>query len=96
MDTTTSSNPERLEIRVSSLDKRLFKRAQELSGDKTISSFVLRILRQHAQQIIKEKDGILLTEKDRELFFESVFNEIDPNEYLTKAAEKYKAKFSGK
>lgn len=35
---------ERIEIRVSSKDKKMFKLAQKLSGDKTFSNFIVRIV----------------------------------------------------
>ena len=34
---------ERVEIRISSHDKRIFQEAQKLSGDKSFSSFIVRV-----------------------------------------------------
>lgn len=86
------SKDERLELRISSADKRIFKRAQKLSGDRSFSSFIIRIVKKEAQDIVAKNDRILASEKDREIFFERVFTDAKPNENLVSAAKKYKSK----
>ncbi|TNE82520.1 MAG: DUF1778 domain-containing protein [Bacteroidetes bacterium] len=93
MDTTINKE-ERIELRVSAQDKMIFKRAQELSGDKSFSSFIVRILKKQAEEIVAEYDRVLASEKDRELFFNAVFGNGKPNENLVEAAKRYKAKSS--
>lgn len=88
------SKDERMELRVSSTDKRIFKRAQLLSGDKSFSSFVVRILKKEAQSIVSKYDQIIATEKDREVFFDTVFGNVKPNQNLVEAAKRYKSKKS--
>lgn len=83
---------ERMELRVSSADKRIFKRAQKLSGDKSFSSFVVRIVKKEAEEIVAKEDRIIVSEKDRQLFFDAVFNETKPNKNLVEAAKRYKSK----
>ncbi|MCB9425902.1 MAG: DUF1778 domain-containing protein [Flavobacteriales bacterium] len=83
---------ERIELRVSSTEKRIFRKAQKLSGDKTFSSFILRIVRKKAEEIVANNDRILASEKDRQLFFDAVFSESKPNENLLEAAKRYKSK----
>lgn len=85
---------ERMELRVSSADKRIFKRAQKLSGDKSFSSFVVRIVKKEAEEIVAKEDRILVSEKDRQLFFDAVFSETNPNKNLVAAAKRYKSKMS--
>lgn len=87
---TQLKKEERIEFRVSPEEKKMFRRAQELSGDKTISSFVIRILRAKSAQIIEKNEKILASEKDREVFFQAVFADIEPNEALSEAAQKFK------
>jgi uncharacterized protein (DUF1778 family) len=83
---------ERIEIRVSAKDKDRFKKAQELSGDKTFSSFLVRVLRQHSDKIISEKEKFLKSERDKEIFFNAVLEDAQPNYYLREAAERYNTK----
>ncbi|MAC94628.1 MAG: hypothetical protein CMC96_03915 [Flavobacteriales bacterium] len=85
---------ERMELRVSSTDKRIFKKAQKLSGDKSFSSFVVRIVKKEAEAIISKNDRIIATEKDRQVFFDAVFGNLKPNQNLVEAAKRYKSKNS--
>lgn len=89
---TQVNKDERIEIRISSQDKSIFKRAQKLSGDKTFSSFIVRAVRIHAEHIISEKERILASNRDREIFFDAVFKNQQPNENLVEAAKRYKSK----
>jgi uncharacterized protein (DUF1778 family) len=85
------SKDERIELRISAKDKEVLKRAQELCGDKTFSSFAIRVLRREAEEVLSQHDKILASERDRQIFFDAVFNDSDPNPALTQAAEKYKS-----
>ena len=82
---------ERIEIRVTSTDKRIFKRAQELSGDKSFSSFIVRVIKQKAEEIVAKNDRIIATEKDRKVFFDAIFGNPKPNKNLVEAAKRYKS-----
>jgi uncharacterized protein (DUF1778 family) len=86
------SKDERIELRVSSTDKQIFKRAQKISGDKSFSSFVVRIVKKKAEEIVAENDKIIITEKDRKVFFDAVFSNSEPNQSLISAAKRYKSK----
>ncbi len=88
------SKDERIELRVSSTDKRIFKKAQKLSGDKSFSSFVVRIVKKEAEAIVSKNNQIIATEKDRQVFFDAVFGNVKPNQNLVEAAKRYKSKKS--
>ncbi len=85
---------ERIEIRISPQDKKMFKKAQELSGDRSFSSFIVRIVKARAEEIVAKNDRIIASERDREKFFDVVFGNAKPNEELVEAAKKYKSKSS--
>ncbi len=82
---------ERIEIRVSSDDKRIFQKAHKLSGDNSFSSFIVRIVKKQAEEIVAKNDRIIVSERDREEFFDAVFGQSKPNQKLVEAAEKYKS-----
>lgn len=84
------SKDERIELRVSSQDKKIFKRAQKLSGDKSFSSFIVRIVKEQAEDIVAKNDRIIATERDRQVFFDTVFGTVKPNQALIEAAAKFK------
>ncbi len=86
-----SNNDERIEIRISSNDKRIFQKAQKLSGDKSFSSFIARIVNKQAEEIVAKNDRIIASERDRDKFFDAVFGESKPNQNLSEAAKKYKS-----
>lgn len=89
---THQSKDERIELRVSAKDKMIFQKAQKLSGDSSFSSFIVRIVKQQAEEIVAKYDQILATEKDRKVFFDAVFSNTKPNQNLLDAAKRYKAK----
>jgi uncharacterized protein (DUF1778 family) len=93
MEAHTSKN-ERIEIRISPYDKQIFKKAQRLSGDKSFSSFILRIVKEQAEEIVAKNDRIIASERDREIFFDAVFGNNNPNKNLVEAAKKYKSQTS--
>ena len=81
---------ERIDIRLSNLDKEMFKRAQRLSGDKSVSSFIMRVVKEQAEQIVEKNERIIASEKDRKIFFEAVFADHAPNQNLLDAATRHK------
>lgn len=89
-----SNKDERIELRISSTDKMIFKRAQKLSGDKSFSSFIVRIVKKQAEEIVAKNDRIIATERDREVFFDAVFGDRKPNQHLIDAAIRFKSKLT--
>lgn len=89
---TQLNKDERIEIRISSQDKKIFKKAQKLSGDKSFSSFIVRIVKEQAESIVAKNNKIIVSERDRAKFFDAVFGNNEPNENLIEAAKKYKSK----
>jgi uncharacterized protein (DUF1778 family) len=88
---TQVNKDERIEIRISSHDKQILQKAQKLSGDKSFSSFIVRIIKKQAEEIITKNNRIIASETDREKFFDAVFGERHPNQNLVEAAKKYKS-----
>lgn len=82
----------RIELRLSEAEKEIFQKAQELSGDKSFSSFVVRIVKKEAEEIVAKHSKVLASERDRELFFNAVFGDLEPNQNLRDAAQRYKLK----
>lgn len=93
METQTKKD-ERVEIRISSYDKRILQKAQKLCGDKSFSSFIIRIVKEQAEEIVAKNDRIIASERDRKKFFDAVFGNSTPNQNLKEAARKYKSQTS--
>ncbi|MBL4651793.1 MAG: DUF1778 domain-containing protein [Flavobacteriales bacterium] len=82
---------ERIEFRISPEDKKMFQRAQRLSGSRTFSGFVTRTVRAKSVEIIGENERILASQRDKEIFFKAILADIEPNKVLTEAAERFKS-----
>ncbi|MFV0553589.1 MAG: DUF1778 domain-containing protein [Mangrovibacterium sp.] len=82
---------ERIEFRISAYDKRIFQKAQELCGDKSFNNFILRIAKTRAEEIVRKNEQIIASESDRNLFFDTIFADSEPNSNLITAAQKYKS-----
>ncbi len=79
----------RFELRLTEEEKSLLEKASQLAGYKTLSSFVVSVIREYATKIIKEKEQILKSQKEKELFFNAIFSDIEPNENLKQASKRY-------
>ena len=58
---------------------------------KSVSSFILRIVKNHAQKLIAENDRILVSERDQAVFFEAVLGEVKPNAALKQAFDRHQS-----
>jgi len=79
----------RFELRLSKEDRLFFEKASRIAGFKTLSGFVISALREYASKIIKEKDQILNSQRDKEVFFDALLSNTEPNDKLKNAAAKY-------
>ena len=88
---TQSIRNERIDIRITPEEKEIFLRARKLSGDRSLSAFITRIVKDKAFEIIEENERILSTERDRKIFFDAIFADMEPNQALKDAAKKFKS-----
>jgi len=76
----------RIEFRVSSEDKELFEYAKSIMGFNSFSEFVRHILIKESKSIIEEKNRILASKRDKEIFFNALMGkEQTPNSALLEA-----------
>jgi uncharacterized protein (DUF1778 family) len=86
----SSINSDRIDIRLTPEEKALFLKAKELIHESSISSFIKNIVSKRAKEIIEENNQILASERDKEIFFDAIFNPSAPNEALKNAFAIYK------
>jgi uncharacterized protein (DUF1778 family) len=79
----------RLEARISSHQKRLFKRAAELEG-RTLTDFVVSALQAAATKVIQDHEVMTLSGKDREIFVSALLTPVIASGRLKKAVSRYK------
>lgn len=82
---------ERIDIRVTPEEKKMFLQAHKISGDRTFSGFITRIVKAKSVEIIEENKKILASERDRQLFFDAIFSEQKPSQTLKDVAKKFKS-----
>ena len=90
---STTAKPQRLEVRVTSENKRLIKRAAEIEG-RSITDFVVDALASAAIQVIQDHDTLRLADRDREVFVEAMLRPPTSNQRLREASQRYRKIFS--
>lgn len=79
----------RFDTRLSKEQKTFFERAASIGGYRSLTDFIILTVQEKAKQIIKEKETILASEKDSEVFFDAMMNPPKPNNALSAAFEEY-------
>lgn len=88
---TQNPKKERIDIRVTPEEKRMFIRARKLNGESSLSGFVTRIVKNKSFEIIEKENRILASERDRKIFFDSIFEDQEPNQALKDATKRYES-----
>ena len=83
------STGERLEARVSAELKALFQRAAELKG-LTLTDYVINVLVDSSQQVIRDHEIITWTGRNREVFLQALMNPPPPSPSLVAALARYR------
>lgn len=83
----------RFDTRLTKEQKFFFERAAQLGGYRNLTDFVVITVQEKAKKIISERERIIASEKDSEIFFDAIANPKSPNKELTKAANEFKALF---
>ncbi len=85
----TPGRVERLGFRVDEETKDLIERAAHLSRRK-VSDFCVTALTETARRTIAEHETLVLSERDREAFFDALVNPPKPSERLKRALAEHK------
>jgi len=84
----------RFDTRLPKEQKVFFERAARLGGFRNLTEFVVMAVNQKAKEILSERERVIASKKDSEIFFDAVINPKDPNQELFKAVNEFKALFS--
>jgi uncharacterized protein (DUF1778 family) len=84
----------RFDTRLPKEQKAFFERAARLGGFRSLTDFVVLTVQEKAKKIILERERIIASQKDSEIFFDAIINPSNPNQKLTEATNEYKALFS--
>ncbi len=75
---------ERIEIRAFAEEKEILSRAAKLLHTK-VTSFIRDTIMTRAEEVLRQHERMILTDKDRDLFMKALDNPPRPNKNLRKA-----------
>ncbi|MFV8326838.1 DUF1778 domain-containing protein [Flavobacterium sp. ZS1P14] len=84
----------RFDTRLPKEMKYFFEKAARLGGYRSLTDFVVLTVQEKAKEIILEKEQIIASQKDSEIFFDAITNPPKANKSLVDAANEYKALLS--
>ena len=90
---TTIIEQTRFDTRLPLEQKRFFEKAAILGGYRNLTDFIIQAVQDKAKEIIKERELIVASERDGEIFFDEITNPNSPNKSLRKAVDKYNSQF---
>lgn len=79
----------RFDARLSKEQKQFFEKAAYLGGFRSLTDFVILTVQEKAKEIVHEKEQIIASEKDSQIFFDAITNPKKPSETLKNALEDY-------
>lgn len=90
MTTRTETGKARFDTRLPKEQKLLFERAASIGGYRNLSDFVILSAQEKAKQIIMERETIIASQRDAEIFFDALMDSSNPNDSLVAASLEYK------
>lgn len=80
----------RFDTELTKVQKELFELATKLGGYHTVTDFILSTAEERAKIIVQQHEAVLISARDKKLFFDAVMNPPQPNQRLLDAAKRYK------
>lgn len=85
----TTKDQARFDARLPKEQKQFFERAAYLGGFRSLTDFVILTVQEKAKEIVQEKEQIIASEKDSQLFFDAITKAKKPSKALKNAIEVY-------
>jgi uncharacterized protein (DUF1778 family) len=79
----------RFDTRLPFEQKQLFEKAAVLGGYRNLTDFVIVTVQTKAKEIIEDRERIIASQRDKEVFFDSLVNPVKPNKNLLTAKADY-------
>ncbi|HRX97460.1 MAG TPA: DUF1778 domain-containing protein [Bacteroidales bacterium] len=86
---TTTIEQARFDARLPKEQKQFFEKAAYLGGYRNLTDFVIRVVQEKAKEIIKEKEQVIASERDSQIFFDAITNLKKPSDTLKNAVNDY-------
>ncbi len=85
----TNTEQSRFDARLPKEQKQLFEKAAFLGGYRNLTDFIFKTVQEKANEIIKEREQIIASERDSQIFFDAITNPKKPSEKLKNALNDY-------
>ena len=86
---TLIKEPARFNARLTKEQKEFFEKAAELGGYRSLTDFVILTVQEKAKEIVHEKEQIIASELDSQIFFDAITNPKKPSNTLKNALVDY-------
>lgn len=86
---TTTVEQARFDARLPKEQKLFFEKAAYLGGYRNLTDFIVRVVQEKAKEIIKEKEQMIASERDSQIFFDAITNPQKPSDTLKDALKDY-------
>ena len=86
---TITKEHARFDARLPKEQKQFFEKAAQLGGYRSLTDFIILTVQEKAKEIIQEKERIIASERDSELFFDAITSPKKPSKNLENALEDY-------
>ena len=90
----SSENKARFDTRLSKEQKNFFERAAILGGYRSLTDFVILTVQKKAQEIIEERERIIASNRDSEIFYDAISKSDKTKKELVSAAKEFNSLFS--
>lgn len=91
MPRSQSLKRDRMHLRLDLRTKRTLERAAAYEG-KTVTDFVLATATAAAEQIVQQREKVMLPAPDWDQFFEALIHPPAPNKVLTAAVKRFRSR----
>lgn len=81
----------RFDARLPKEQKLFFEKAALLGGYRSLTDFIILTVQEKAKEIVQEKEQLLASERDSQIFFDAITNPKKPSETLKNALVDYSA-----
>jgi uncharacterized protein (DUF1778 family) len=88
MKTSANLKSDRINIRLSSANKKLLKRAASIEG-KTVNNYILICALERAEETVQKHDSISLKTRNSEMFLNALSGDISFNKKLIDTFEEH-------
>lgn len=81
----------RFDARLPKEQKQFFEKAAYLGGFRSLTDFIILTVQEKAKEIVEEKEQIIASERDSQIFFDAITKPKKPSKTLKSALEDYNA-----